>query len=281
MRKLVIAAITAMLFATPFYGRPLAYEDEYVKFEYDDEVLQAFKAGHNYDGGIGYECRTYMTQTERDPVGAVAIITLIDDRFIEVPENFTDIFPEYIYLFKSPEIIAGNEELEFQCEDGSHGYAKIVSNYGDQYILAACSAVDTSSAEFAYCKSIYDSVEASEMFEGSGFGDKTVNDKTAFDISNDICYNVVFSKQVKDYVDEGIRVCQKFLDGDLYDSEAARKIEALVEAVEEQFSDSEYIHDGDLKFLFPNSLYFSFVDPEVHIIRAKQNLEAVLETIGE
>ena len=281
MRKLVIAAITATLFATPFYGRPLAYEDEYVKFEYDDEVLQAFKAGHNYDGGIGYECRTYMTQTERDLVRAVAIITLIDDRFIEVPENFNDIFPEYIYLFNSPEIITNGEELEFQCEDGSHGYAKIVSSHDNQYILAACSAIDTSSDEFAYCKSIYDSVEASEVFEAVGFTDKVVNDETAYDMSKDICYNVVFSKQVKDYVNEGIKICQGFLDGDLFDFEAERKMETLTEAVKEQFSNSEYVHDRDIQFLLPDPLYFSFVDPEVHIIKAKQDLEAVLDTFDE
>lgn len=273
-----LAAASSMCF--PVSAEPVNYADKYISFTYDDSINQTFdfrNVTYEDEARAYFYLDTKLLKSQEETGYARLDIEIKDVKDKD----------EYLNSFFSLNGMA-DDSLTEKISDTemvlhSRGiipivsYQKLVASYGDQYITASCYTTDTECSLFKYCKAVYDTIIATDLFREEGI---PYNEDHYYDLENcTICHNVLYSKKLRDYIRQGIIVCEDYLVGDISVSSAKSKIKDLTAAIEENFSDSEYLSDISSVYAFPSETLMDLSNPEIYVIESKQELEDILEAI--
>lgn len=269
MKKILLLLTFCAIMASSTAAEIVQYSDKYVSFEYDSEEYQDISV-HVYKSEALY---FFDTKVLRNADSAKVQMIL------RLEANAEEGYYDTIYdpYGQGDEEILSETERILRNESGIISYIKILNATEHQLAIIALRTTDENNQRFKYCKRIYDSVSVSDQLIQDGI--KYDAEKESIDISNKRIYrNVLYSRELRDYIQQGITVCENYLNGQLSALDGKSKSESLADAVENKFKDSEYCYDEIAASYFP-SLYFGFPNPEAHIIEQKQELEAILEEI--
>lgn len=266
----------SLLFTVPFFAQPISFSDDYVSFSYDEEQEQLITKTTMKDS-IWYYVETDL-QTRFDSFTPSSSVSIRLEKNTE--ENFLDSF---FFLNKIPDSVIvedlSDKEKKYIYQNGSIMLRKVLVSHEDQFIVASFSTTDFEKDSARYCKTVYDSISPSDIFSANGLP----SEKSFGWSTKTIFRNAIFSREIRDYVEQGIRICERFLSYNISDEEYQNKLLALRDAIKIDFIDSEYLFDMTIIELIPDSSIF-LIDSnniEVHAIETKQELENILQEIDE
>lgn len=265
-----------LLLSITVYAKPVTFSDDFVSFTYDDEPYQLITQT-SFSNYLWYYVETdlQITLGNHWPSSSVSIRLEKDSE-----DDFLDSFfsPEAL-----PDTIViddlSDREKKYTYLNGAVYYRKLIATHDDQYIVALFYASDEENENAQYCRSIYGSIAPTDTFSVNGF--LLVDD---FGWTTKTIYRkTMFSQELKDYVEQGIRICERYLAYNMSDDEVKEKLLALREAIKNDFTDSGYPFDMSvIEFIPDSSVFYIYSDKiEVIAIETKHELEKILNEINE
>lgn len=277
--KFKLACFIIMFFvlsSVPIYAKPVTFSDDFVSFTYDDEPYQLITKT-SFSNYLWYYVETdlQITLGNHWPSSSVSIRLEKDTEDAYLDSFF---YPEGLPDTVVIDDLSDNEKT-YTYINGAVYYRKLIATHDDQYIVASFYASDEESENAQYCHSIYDSIAPTDTFSVNGF--LLVDD---FGWTTKTIYRkTFFSQEIKDYVEQGIRICERYLAYNMSDDELKEKLLALREAIKNDFTDSGYPFDMSvIEFIPDSSVFYVYSDKiEVLAIETKQELTKILNEIDE
>lgn len=244
-KRLLIGIIASAIFSVPVAAEVVPYEDEYVSFEYDDEVNA--RISRTINGTSDYCPLMYIMsfQMNKSTDAPAVDITLYapDDGFFES-------------LMKRDDVTVLSEdplELIFENENGKN-YRRIIAKQ-DGYVLEVNLHVPEEETKAdAVAQKIYDTASAGpDLWE---------QDLSAIDWESINVYkNVIYSEDAIALAGQAVNICDGYLNMTVTAEEAGKRMKSVFSAAEDLKSNSDYPNDSDLYYaLYSSERYFGACD---------------------
>lgn len=273
MKKILAGLLIGTMLAVPVSAEIQTYSDDYISFEYDDEMIGeiAKRIEYEYDYDyIEYYVRTMIrSKQEKGTVAKILITsspTTVDVLFTE--EDTED----YTVTLESDDPLTSKKE--FRKENEGTNFNKVLAQHGDQYVISIISTNEIGSERYNNCKNIVDSVVVSNNFIENGYIPKDTQEKYE---EEEILYNKRFSEQGIKYAQAIIDVCNKYMDMEIGGKEASDTIEELRNRLESYKDVSEYFSDSDIYWEIFNANYYFSTGKDAKIIQIIDKMQEIID----
>lgn len=260
--KSIIVILFALFFfinARSINADIVTYSDDNVSFEYDDST----HARITIDSGKRYNISTKVFDNHIY-APFVMIQASPSEDLKEMMEPANDTIKSVTLISQSP------YETAVEFTDGRIGLRKVFETYNNENLIVYFTYPETSSEEYKFCKRIYDSIKASTSFTEQGFS--IVSDEYTHVVFD----NVLYSPDVRPYVEQAINVCNMFLNAQIDENEAEERFKSLKSGMEKCAEQSGYYFD---QWIYLPSIVSKYSDGT--IIEIRTELEKVLQQIDE
>lgn len=274
---LLLFTFTAALSCTAVHADPVDYSDGIVSFQYDDayngSIIRSY-IDYNDSVSATYYIDSQMKSDETDTDYNSAQIYIGDfgeswaqDNFLNESLKADTIEKNTVTSFELP------YERTLDMTDGTTRYQKYFGNYDNLGVVLSLTTNNESSDHHTFCKTVFDSVEIADQFFESGF-------ENIEDVPFIVYNNGIYSSKIQPYLEQAVNICDAFLQFKIDDTEAWRRISAIKDVIETDFSDSDYICDQNVSLLFPNEMDFTLGD-DGEIIRCKEYLLNAIDSVDK
>ena len=274
---LLLFTFAAALSCSTVHADPVDYSDGIVSFQYDDAYNGSIMRSYiDYNDSVSatYYIDSQMKSDETDTDYNSAQIYIGDfgeswaqDNFLNESLKADTIEKNTVTSFELP------YERTLDMTDGTTCYQKYFGNYDNLGVVLSLTTNNENSDHYTFCKTIFDSVEIADQFFESGF-------ENIEDVPFIVYNNGIYSSKIQPYLEQTVNICDAFLQFKIDDTEAWRRISAIKDVIETDFSDSDYICDQNVSLLFPNEMDFTLGD-DGEIIRCKEYLLNAIDSVDK
>ena len=158
LRNLIPPVLLAVCLSVPVHADPVAYSDDYISFEYDDDVFQNIEVYTS--GSIALYGIDPFAGRNGGYLDSHIVVRL--DANAE-PDYLETIFIPYTDVVTVEDL--SDTEKVFHYEAGNIQFHKLLWSGKDQYILASMFSDGTIDDDYNYIRDVYDSIQISDMFD--------------------------------------------------------------------------------------------------------------------
>ena len=261
MKKIMLALLCVLLLSAPVYAEIQTYSDDYISFQYDDEM----------EGAIGYVSfnSLYSFSLSGKYKNSGASINIHCDA------DYIENFHKESESDKSRIVPCADNEFErdiFFIESGAVSHQKMIVLNDEYSIILSLTTLDGASEDNLCSKEFIDSFEYN--------ADAIINN-LIFSDDYHVIYifkNYKYPKQAVTYAKKALETCKKYMNMELSGEEAADIFEKLKERAKSYMEYSEFTADSDMYFAissFYESYFTSGKDGE--ILKRMETLEQIIE----
>ena len=245
------------------------YSDEYVTFQYDDEMVGVVSKTHRND------FLSYMVSSKYkvgDPTSVAAYV-----EFCKVPsliDTFLD--PTGTDNIHVEIVSEENYDRDLSYADGdvtttSHQHLDVLNDTDS--IIYSLTSNSEDSPNYEYVQMLLDTVTIADEWKESLTIPKPESEYGDVDI---IFKNVKYSEQAIKYAEAALEIYTQYFDMKMDGEEAAKKIEELENRTKSYKDTSEYAYDSDVFYaIFLDSSSFRN-GKDADLMESKEKLEAII-----
>ena len=273
MKKILAGLLIGAMLAVPASAEIQTYSDDYISFEYDDEMLGEIIKRISYDldyDHIEYSVSTRIKSNQESGTTVRMMVTsspnIIESLFTEGDND------EYTITLESDDPLTSR--IDFKAENGGTNFCKVLAKRNDQYVITIIATSELDSERYNVCKHIVDSVVVSDNFIENGYIPKDTDDSRE---TEEIFYNLRLSEQGIKYAQAALDICNQYLDIEISGKEASDKIEELRNRVDSYKDSSDYYADSDIYYAIFNTNVEFLLGNDAKIIETRDELQRMVD----
>lgn len=259
MKKLLFGMVIMVMMTMPVMAEIVMFEDDYVSFDYDNEVLSSISMSVHDDGympALSYSASFQMMNDTDAP--SVYISTFIP----------TDDWPDSFQAKDEVTVVAEKPlEMLYTYDDGKL-YTKIIGSSGDYLLKAEVYLPDTPSELNGAALTIYDSITVKDKFSNTSFP------LSGFTL-NTIYKNVLYSDKAIAYAKQAINICDGYLTVKISADEAGDRMSSIEDASKELEDETGFRFDSDLYYAIMLANIYFMTNDDAKIVDLKTQFEEI------